>query len=123
MEAAPGNTLSQGNSARSQMDAPNLSTMEGRGGAGALPVLPPVPPPEGGEGLAEEGRLANADRDKFDQQPASAAAAAAGMLPMLRLFFFCDSTDGTRITGGCGFEATGKADRAISKVPPGTYRY
>lgn len=104
MDTAPGSTPPQGNPANTEMDAPNLSTMEGRDGAGALPLLPPVPPQEGGEGLAEEGRLANADRDKFDQQPAAAAAAAAGMLLRLRLFI-CDSTDGTRITGGCGFEA------------------
>lgn len=88
MDTAQGNTPPEGTAEKTQMDAPNLSTMEGRDGAAAPPLLPPVPPQEAGEGLAEEGRLANADRDKFDQQPA-AAAAAAGMLARLRLF--CES--------------------------------
>lgn len=54
------------------MDAPNPFTIEGRGGA--LPQQPPVPPEAGGECLAE-GRDGNADRDKFDAQPAAVTAA------------------------------------------------
>lgn len=57
------------------MDAPNLLTIEGRGG-GAQVVVPPPPPLAAGEGSAD-GREGNADRDKFDQSASGTTAAGA----------------------------------------------
>lgn len=55
------------------MNAPNPLTIEGREG---LVPHHPIPPSAVGEGSMDV-RRGNADRDKFDQQPATGSSAGA----------------------------------------------
>lgn len=57
------------------MDAPNPLTIEGRDAQ----VQPPVPMQAAGEKLAGD-RRGNADRDKFEQQPALAESGTVCMV-------------------------------------------